>query len=159
MTIDIINYNEAQFAALTAGQLQQVLSAQKKKNAMIRDFSKKLAAAKAEVISNGMFHSDFWRLKKAEMQAEHQKDLDELREGLLFYLHYAVKKDGASVGYELDYSLSVEERYAQVKAYYVEEYEDVELRFTAFDNDPIAETYLCEMYYALYDEFYLAAKA
>lgn len=162
MEIDIIDYTEAQLAALTAGQLQQVLSAQKKKNALLAALDKKIAAAKAEVIGNGTFHSDFWESMKADMKVECDAEIEALREGLLFYLHYAVQASDSEIrqnGYEVDYSLSVTERYQQVKAYYESEYEDPQARFDAFQNDKIAETYLGELYYTLYDVIRAQAEA
>lgn len=162
MVIDIISYTEAQYAALTAGQLQQVISAQKKKNALEREFSKKLAAKKAELIGNGMMHSELWDSVISDMYEEHQTELDTLREGLLLYLHYAVKpsdSEAMTSGYDLDYSLSPEERYELVKNYFETEYEDTQARFSAFKNDQNAEKYLGELYATLYDYFYAQANS
>lgn len=162
MVIDIISYTDAQYAALTAGQLQQVISAQKKKNALAREYPKKLAAKKAELIENGLLHSDLWKKVIADMREEYETELKELREGLLTYLRFAVKpseNESLSSGYDLDYSLSIEERYAQVKTYFETEYEDVNLRFLAFKNDQNAEKYLGELYATLYDYFYAQANA
>lgn len=162
MVIDIISYTDAQYAALTAGQLQQVISAQKKKNALMREYPKKVAAKKAELIENGAVHSDLWKEVFADMREEYETELNELREGLLTYLRYAVKPsegDATTSGYDLDYSLSIEERYAQVKKYFEEEYEDANLRFIAFKNDQNAEKYLGELYGTLYDYFYAQANS
>jgi hypothetical protein len=156
MKIDVIDYNEKQLAALSAGQVQQVISAQKKKRAMEVAMRKKLSEKRAELIENGMLHSDLWQTEKETIVHAYQEDLQELREGLLLYLHYAVKPPEAeiiSAPYRLDYSLSVTERYLQVKEYYDTEYTDDWARFEAFQNDQYAVTYLGEMYYTLYDVY------
>lgn len=161
MTIDIIDYTSEQLAALTAGQLQQILSAQKRKNALEKAFVQKVATAKAEAIQNGILHSDAWALTKAAMLEEHEEELRLLREGLLFYLQYAVKPNETQANfcpYKLDYSLDIIERYNYVKGYYETEHPDAGLRFEAFKNDKYAKTYLGETYYSLYDVFRLQAE-
>lgn len=160
MELDIIEYTEGQLAVLSAGQIQQVITAQKKKNELLANLPKKLSKLKAELIGNGTFHSDLWQLKKEEMALVTEQEIEMLREGLLTYLHYAVKpkdEEIVSAPYEVDYSLSVAERYQQVKEYYESDYEDAQLRFEAFQNDEVAEKYLGELYYTLYDYFYMQA--
>ena len=156
MKIDVIDYNERQLAALSAGQIQQVINAQKKKRALEAAMRKKLSEKRAELIENGMLHSDLWEKAKETITDAYNEDLKELREGLLLYLHYAVKPSDAemvSAPYRLDYSLAVTDRYLQVKEYYDTEYSDDWARFEAFKNDPYAVTYLGEMYYTLYEVY------
>lgn len=158
MDIDVISYTDAQYALLTPGQMQKIISAQKKKNALEREFAKKLAAKKAELVENGMLHSDLWESAIAEMQAEHQAELTDLREGLRTYLHFVVKPEGlGNSAYELDYSLTESERFYFVKEYYETTYADAKERFTVFQKDKIAEMYLGELYLSLYDYFYIQA--
>lgn len=156
MEIDVIDYNEKQLAALSAGQLQQVISAQKKKRALEAAMQKKLSEKRVELIENGMLHSDLWERTKETIANEYSEDLKELREGLLLYLHYSVKPKESEIilaPYQLDYSLSETERYLQVKEYYDTEYTDDWARFEAFKNDQYAVTYLGEMYYTLYEVY------
>ena len=156
MEIDVIDYNERQLAALSAGQIQQVITAQKKKRALEAAMQKKLSEKRVELIENGMLHSDLWEKAKERIADEYNEDLKELREGLLLYLHYSVKPTDAemvSAPYRLDYSLSETERYLQVKEYYDTAYTDDWARFEAFQNDQYAVIYLGEMYYTLYEVY------
>ena len=94
------------------------------------------------------------------MTLQTKQEIETLREGLLMYLHYTVKpkeEEVISTPYDVDYSLSVTERYYQVKEYYESDYEDAQNRFEAFQNDEVAEKYLGELYYTLYDYFYIQA--
>ena len=121
MEIDVIAYNDEQLATLSAGQLQQVINAQKKKDALGIEMQKKLSEKRVELIEKGLFHSDLWESLKVSIVADYKKELSELREGLLLYLHYTVKPKESEIilcPYRLDYSLSLVERYAQVKGYH-----------------------------------------
>ena len=161
MEIDIIEYTDEQLAALSAGQLQQVISAHKKKVALELALEKKLAEKRAELIDNGMLHTSLWTALKNELLAECDRDLAQLREGLLLYLHYSVKPKESEIlmcPYELDYSLALTDRYLLVKAYYEKEFTDPWARFEAFKHDKIAVTYLGQMYESLYDVFRFAAE-
>ncbi len=156
MEIDIIDYTDEQLAILSAGQLQQVITAQKKKKALGAAMKKALSEKRAELIDQGIFHSDLWGDLKLGIMEDYENQINELREGLLLYLHYSVKLDESLAilcPYKLDYSLSLTERYKQVKAYYDEEYTDNWARYSAFQNDKYAVTYLGEMYYTLYEVF------
>lgn len=161
MEIDIIEYTDEQFAALSAGQLQQVISAQKKKVELELNFEKKLAEKRAEFVDNGMLHTSLWRRLKHELLVECDREIAQLREGLLLYLHYTVKPKESEIltcPYELDYSLSLTDRYLLVKAYYDKEFTDPWARFEAFKHDDIAVTYLGQMYASLYDVFRFEAE-
>ena len=79
---------------------------------------------------------------------------------LEFYLQYASRLESVpGLGYTLDYSLSVEERFRQVRDYYVELYTDPKDSYQAFTEDRIAKTYLCETYSALADYLWALAYA
>ena len=156
MKIDVIAYNDEQLAVLGAGQLQQVITAQKKKEALGVEMQKKLSEKRAELIDKGMFHSDLWEDYKVNIVADYKKELEQLREGLLLYLHYTVKPKESEIilcPYRLDYSLSLVERYTQVKGYYDTEYTEALARYEAFKNDKYAVGYLGEMYYTLYEVY------
>ena len=153
MLIDIISYTDEQYAALTAEQIQEIQSAQVKKNRLLRELAKDLRKEREQLIGNGMFHADVFKPIEEALTAECDEEISWLRDALLFYLHYGVKQEGESP-YKLDYSLSEGERFAVVRQYYETTYTDGAERFTAFEADENAKTYLGELYKALYDYFY-----
>ncbi|MBQ8296093.1 MAG: hypothetical protein IJX87_06675 [Clostridia bacterium] len=156
MVIDIISYTDAQYAALTRGQLQQVRAAQNKKNKLAAELAENLEKEKYKLVENGTFLSTIWTAIEKKLQAEFEAAVEAVREDLLFYLRFTVKADeeiAGSTPYPLDYSLTGEERFAVVKAYYEGAYTDGTERFAAFAADEAAKGYLGEWYAPLYDYF------
>lgn len=153
MIIDIISYTDAQYAALTEEQLLEVKSAQLKKNKLDSALEEEKLAEKHRLIDNGTFLSNVWELYCAKLQAQHDTEVENLRESLLFYLRFSAKADSSDVGYTVDYALSIEERFAIVKQYYEMHYTDGAERFEAFKADKVAVAYLGELYAPLYDYF------
>ncbi|MBQ8684975.1 MAG: hypothetical protein IJ514_02240 [Clostridia bacterium] len=154
MNIDIISYTDAQYAALNEEQLLQVKSAQLKKNKLDADLEEALLKEKHRLIDNGIFLSDIWALQAEKLRAEHALEVENLRESLLFYLRFSAKADtteSSGVPYETNYSLTMEERYYQVRDAYFAAYDDANERFTAFKADKVAPAYLGEYYAPLYD--------
>lgn len=90
-----------------------------------------------------------------ELNAAYTRELEDLKEGLLFYLQYGSKVNEESAPYEVDYSLSGDARALIVKNYYNDTYTDAIERFEAFKNDEVAKVYLSEYYSILFDYFYL----
>lgn len=154
MKIDIISYSDKQLALLTDDQVQQVQSAQMKKNRLLRELADKLQQEKRKLINNGLFLSYTWEWTKAYWEKVYEEEIGWVQEGLLFYLHYAQGFIEGEAPYELDFSLAVTDRYAVVKNYYMETYSNAQERYDAFEKDKIAPKYLCETYNTLYD--YLA---
>ena len=152
MTIDVINYTEEQFAKLNSEQLLQVSKVQTSKNRLLRRLEEKKLSEKYRLVKAGIFRSGIWEKICERLQNEYDAEVEMLRDGLLFYLQYSGQQQGG-VGYTVDYSLSVADRTVIVKEYYIRTYDDVNERFEAFKNDPIAPSYLCEAYSALYQWF------
>ena len=152
MEIDIISYTAEQLAELTPEQLKEVRSAQLKKNKMAKDLEERLAKERQKLIHKGTYFSDAWGLLQKQLRKEHDKEVEILRDGLLFFLHYSSKPE-AEAPYPLDYSLSAEERFYVVQAYYQNAYTDGTERFNAFKEDTVAKQYLGELYASLYDYF------
>ena len=152
MEIDIISYTAEQLAELTPEQLKEVRSAQLKKNKMAKDLEERLAKERQKLIHKGTYFSDAWGLLQKQLRKEHDKEVEILRDGLLFFLHYSSKPD-AEAPYPLDYSLSAEERFYVVQGYYQNAYTDGTERFNAFKEDAVARQYLGELYASLYDYF------
>ncbi len=157
MTIDIINYTEAQYAALSAVKLQEVREAQMKKNALVAKLESQKAKEKARLIDRGIFPSSIWARREAELTEACEAEINVLRETLLFYLHYANEKGTVAVPdgvpYPVDYSLSEVDRMLALKSYYENAYTDDTERFNAFVDDEFARTYLGERYGSLYHYF------
>lgn len=155
MTIDIISYTDAQFAALTEEQLLEVQSAQLKKNRLQAALEEDLQKQKYRLIDNGIFLSTIWRVIQWKLNRTYETEVENIRNGLLFYLRYSGKspEEIGDAPYEVDYSLSDEERFAVVKTYYETAYANGEERFAAFKVDAVARRYLGELYAPLYDYF------
>ena len=149
MNIDIITYEDVQFAQLTEEQLNAVKEAQMKKNRLDKKLQEDIAAAKCKYVKNGVYLSDLHMHTTLRLQEEHKREVDWIREGLLFYLRFAVKAEG-TYGYPLDYSSSMENRYIQVRDYYTATYSDPNERIERFEADTVAAKYLGEYYQTLY---------
>ncbi|MBQ8374916.1 MAG: hypothetical protein IJX98_05005 [Clostridia bacterium] len=155
MTIDIIQYTSEQLAALTTEQIIEVKRVQLSKNRLTRNLEEKKRAAKYKLVKAGVFRSQIWEQICLEFEQSYTQEIDNLREGLLFYLHYGDQtSSGESNPYPLDYSLSVEERAIVVRDYYNGAYTDPQERYEAFLADKAAKSYVGEMYGALVDYFY-----
>lgn len=159
MTIDIINYTEEQFAALSTKKIEEIRSAQLKKNKLTADLESRLKKEKQALIDKGTYPSDVWEKIEAKLRAAYEGEVQILREGLLFFLHYVAEDEekGTTVNgvpYKVDYSLSEEERMLIVKEYYETTYTDPIERYAAFKADTFVKVYIGELYLPLHDYFY-----
>ena len=159
MTIDIINYTGEQLAALSAEKVLEIREAQLKKNKLESDLAERLVKEKQSLIDKGAYPSDVWSRIQAQLQAEYEKQVEILRESLVFFLHYVA--DDAPVvypdaPYKVEYSLSVEARMFIVRDYYEMTYDDPYARYIAFKKDDFAKVYIGELYAPLHDYFYVA---
>ncbi len=160
MTIDIINYTEEQFAALSTEKIEEIRNAQLKKNKLTATLEERLREEKQKLVDRGAYPSDVWEKIEAKMQAEYASEVQILRDGLLFFLHYVAEdeKDKSTVvegvPYTVDYSLSEEERMLIVKEYYETAYSDPAERYAAFKADTFVKVYIGELYLPLHDYFY-----
>ena len=158
MEIDVITYLEAQLSILTEKQLQEVQAAQIKKNRLLRELAEKLQQEKRRLINNGLFLSYTWAWTRAYWEKVYEEEIGWVRDGLLFYLQYTPIEE-ENPPYALDYSLSIAERMQSIKAYYLDHYDNVSERVTAFKADKIAARYLCEGYKSLLEYFEELANA
>ena len=154
MIIDVIHYTDEQYAVLTEEQLLEVKSAQLKKNTLKKRLEEDKAKFRRKLIENGMFLSDAYVLESARLDEEYEAQVTAIRDALLFYLRFAVRSNSTS-NYPIDYSLSMEQRYFSVQAYYMSMYADRNERLNAFKKDETAKVYLGEYYATLYDYFYM----
>lgn len=159
MLIDIVSYTPTQLASLSLSAIREIRSAQLKKNKMLRQLLKDVKKERNSLVKRGIFDSCIWEKIQAELEEECNARIEELRQALLFYLEYNISKteEDLQLPYEVDYSLSFDERYLQIKNYYLSTYTDAEERFIAFNKDEFAPLYLGELYSTLYDEFAVLA--
>ena len=160
MTIDIINYTEEQFAELSTEKLEEIRSAQLKKNKLTAALEEKLKTEKQRLVDRGAYPSDIWEKIEEKLRAKYAADVQIIRDGLLFFLHYVAEDEDkntslSGVPYKVDYSLSAEERMLIVKEYYETTYVDPAQRFTAFKEDSFVKVYIGELYLPLHDYFYV----
>ena len=86
------------------------------------------------------------------LEESYEQEVENLRDGLLFYLRFASKPDaGAEAPYTVDYSFTYEQRMNVVRTYYDGAYTDAKLKFEAFQADKVAVNYLGERYAPLYE--------
>ena len=144
MTIDIIEFTDAQYLALNEEQLQEVMKAQTKKEKLLSSLNEKKRKEKFRLLKNGVFRSNIYDALCAQT----------IKERLLFYLRFSVKTETpVEPPYAVDYALSYAERFAQVRDYYLATYSDPTARMDAFKQDAVAPSYLGEYYASLYDYF------
>ena len=166
MTIDIISYTEEQYAVLPEAHILEIQNAQLKKNRLIRKLEEDKQKAKEQLIENGTFLSELWAQRCARLEEVCAQEVEAIRGALLFYLRYTGQTGNNGEEnpvpendfYELDYSLSVEERFFVVRDYYELKYPIAWDRYNAFKEDRIAKSYLGEVYRPLHDYFYTAMK-
>ena len=155
MTIDIIQYTPEQFAELSSEEIMEVKRVQLSKNRLQRNLEEKKRAAKYKLVAAGTYRSGIWEQICAELESVYEQEVENLREGLLFYLQYGNKpQDSGIAPYRVDYSLSVVERAIIVKEYYNETYSNGQQRYEAFKADNFAKSYVGELYGGLLDYFY-----
>lgn len=158
MTIDIINYTDAQLAALSAEKVLEIRESQLKKNRLEMELQERLIKKKQDLINRGMYPSDIWDKIVAKWTAEYEQQVEILREALVFFLHYVADDApviNPSAPYEVDYSLSEADRMRIVKEYYETTYPNAGERFLAFKKDDFVKVYIGELYAPLYDYFYV----
>lgn len=156
MNIDIITFTNEQYATLNEAQLKEVYEAQVKKDRLGWKRDEDMQKEKYRLVKNGTFASQIWSAYCAQRQAEYEREVEILRESLLFFLRYSVRGDGDDEApYVVDYALSETERAKIVKEYYEATYNNATERFNAFKEDLVAVRYLGEMYAPIWDYFYL----
>lgn len=151
MEIDIISYTPSQFSLLSSEQLLQVQEAQMKKNALLRKLEDELQKEKEKLIENGMLHAGIWAKVEQQLKSQCDEEIAWVRDTLLFYLQYAGADELVNVPYNVDYTLSIEERLEIVKAYYYQTYTEPLERLNTYAKDKVAMQYLGEVYSLLYD--------
>ena len=153
MVIDIIDYQDSQYIQLGEEKLEKVRQAQIEKNRLLAQLEKNKRKEKYKLLKNGTFRSGIYACICAELEERCEKEITDLRDGLLFYLRYSIREDleGQEAPYPLDYTLTDVQRAEDVMEYYETTYTNAKERFDAFKADQFAAAYLGEMYYSVYN--------
>ncbi len=153
MVIDVIAFTDEQFATLSEEQILEVKSVQLKVNKLRQEADRLAVKMKFTLLKNGVGRSSALEEYEIRERERIEQEIDTLREGLLFYLRFTVKHGSTEneAPYTVDYSLTYQQRYLIVKAYYDGQYTDARERYNALREDEIAKVYLGEMYLDLSD--------
>ncbi len=153
MVIDVITFTDEQFAALSEEQILEVKSVQLKVNKLRQEADRLAVKMKFKLLKNGVGRSSALEEYEIRERARIDQEIDTLREGLLFYLRFTVKHGTTEeqAPYTVDYSLTYQDRYLLVKAYYDGKYTNAKERYEALRADQVAKAYLGEMYLTLHD--------
>lgn len=158
MVIDIISFTDEQIAGLTPEQVEEIRNAQIRKNRLTETLNKNKEKEKYKLVKRGIFRSGIFEKICESLQRSYERDVEDIREGLLFYLRFTSRPENQTgAPYELDYSLTYEERYNVVKAYYDSTYSTNQERFQKFKADKYAPSYLGEYHAYLYDYYAIGA--
>ena len=154
MIFDIIPITEEEAEKLDLVQLKLLRTAQQKKNElefkMQRDYDEYVTM----LYTNGMYKSSLVSVVQKEMKAECDRQVDIIREQLIFNMNAREPSSGDDVGdsgndnsgYVVDYNLSYLERYIHVRDYYLS-IPDPNERMVILRNDLVAQKYLGQTYY------------
>ena len=163
MTYDILELEEEDILAMSVVQTKLLRTAQKSKNELAHQLEEDKQTFYNIVVANGTLNSGIYQAKCAQLEAEYEREVEILREQLIFNLSLnepttddelgdtGLGEDEGS-GYIVDYSLSYVDRYTIVKTYYMS-IEDPAERLALYAADTIAQAYLGNYYNTLYNLF------
>jgi hypothetical protein len=162
MYFDIIPYTDDELAALSTIQMKLLRTAQKSKDELDKQLEEDELNYKLLLASNNMIFSTLYEDKCAELEKERDRQVNILREQLVYNmtLNEPTTDDelggshlgstDESSGYLVDYSLSYIERYTLVRDYYMT-IEDPSERLALYTADTTAQDYLGSYYVSLYN--------
>lgn len=163
MVIDIISYTETQLSYLSVEQLEEVRTAQLKKNALIKKKEELCEKEAFRLQKNGVYRTPIYTAYCNKMETEYGQKIEEVRQALLFYLQYTSRPNGTlnqQAPYIVNYALPMVQRVEVVRNYYESAYTQAEAvqRFNAFEKDEVAVMYLGEYYASVYSIYREEAK-
>lgn len=162
MEFDIIDISQDEIKKLSVVAMKMLRTAQQKKDELCRKRDEELKIFRRIVITNGMLNSSLLEAKKAELQAELDKQVALLADNLLYNMSLNEPTSGGDVGesggdegagYAVDYTLPYNERYKIVRDYYFS-IADPNERMALYAADEVAKKYLSSYYGTLYDVLY-----
>ena len=157
MQIDVIDLTNPCYSALSPVQLAAVRAAQVKKNKAVAATEEKKQKFINKLVSNHFSHSLVYSLQQSLFDEELERDVDMIREELLYTLAYKTTgKEGNEFGpYSYpenpDYSLTESQRFILVRQYYMDLTTDPRARLEAYAGDSLARGYLGRFYDTLYE--------
>ena len=154
MTFDIIEITDEEVEKLSTVQLKLLRTAQQKKNELAHKLGVQLDEYKALLYTDGVNISSLYAQYKAEADAEYNRQVEILREQLVFNMSLGEPtSDGETgepppedTGYVVDYELGYLERYILVRDYYLS-IPDPNERVALYTADEVAAKYLGRTYY------------
>lgn len=158
MNFDIIVMSQQEAEALETVQLKLLRTAQQKKDELTQKLKTQLAEYKAITYSNGVHLSSLYEEYEKEATAEYDRQVEVLREQLVFNMSLKEPTTGDETGgsgsddsgYLVDYELSYIERYVQVRDFYLA-IPDPNERLALYRTDEVAMKYLGTYYNNLYN--------
>ena len=163
MMFDIIDITEYELKNFTTVQMQLLRTAQKNKNELEYNLEKDMELFTQLVMTNDMKTSTLIEQKRKELEKELNRKVEILVEQLNYNLSLAepYPEGGGNwdddAPYIVDYTLSYNERYNIVRAYYLA-IEDPSERMALYTSDETARKYLGSYYATLYNVLYTYAK-
>lgn len=157
MEIDIIDLTDEEYAELTQVELAMVNTAQANKNSVLAQAKVKKQKLLKTLLTNNVARSSVRRDYDSQVDAEAQREIDVIREDLLYRLAYEAKyADGNDAGpYRYpenpNYNLTYAQRFLVVRDYYMHITTNPQARLQAYGIDSLAVSYLGEYYQTLYD--------
>ena len=157
MVIDIIDLDDEAYQKLTSVQLAMVRAAQTKKNDILAKAAEKKNQLLLKVLKNNVARSSMRQDFDAQTDADAQKEVDVVREDLLYQLAYeGAYSDGNEFGpYRYpenpNYNLAAPQRFLVVRDYYMKVTSNPQARLEAYAMDTLARAYLGEFYQTLYE--------
>ena len=161
MTYDILDLEEDDILAMSVVQTKLLRTAQKSKNELEHQLEEEKQAFYNIVVANGTLNSSIYEAKCAQLDAEYEREVEILREQLIFNLSLNEPTtddelgdsglgEDEGTGYIVDYSLSYVDRYTIVKSYYMAIADPAE-RLALYAADTTAMEYLGQYYNTLYN--------
>lgn len=163
MEFDIIELTAEEVEKLTVIQLKLLRTAQKKKNDLLYALQKDMNLFKQVLMSNNFTSSSLYEAKYNSLKAEFDREVEILREQLIFNMSLNEPTNDDDLGgeggdgpYPVDYSLSYLERYIVVRDYYLS-IPDAHERLALYQADKVAMNYLSSYYNSLFNYLYSLA--
>jgi len=167
LEFDIIDITADELKDLPVVSMKMLRTAQQKKDELVRKADAEYETFKRIVLTNGMKNSSLLSSKRAELDAELDREVAILKDNLVYNMSLNEPTNGDDIGggsgespetgYVVDYSLSYNERYVIVRNYYLS-IEDPNERMAQYAADEVAKKYLSSYYGTLYDVLYSYSK-
>ncbi len=153
MTIDIVDYSDEFYEALTSQQYYRIQYAQNRKNVLLEELEEKIQKARQKLIKNGIFASALFEKRREKLQARYEAKVEMVKNELISYLGNTMRPSHMQdyqAPYVINFALSQFQRYELVKKYYLTAYSSVDERITAYKQDEFLMIYIQEYYEYLY---------